>query len=191
MNSLLEKIIENPFIHAKWLNTLSYFENCGARKIASYEHPSLVKEEILKHAAEEFRHAFYLKKQLKHLKKIEDYRPHSLLGGWRAYHFLHQLELRTCQYLKQTGLKSLAYPIITYAIELRAHSLYTSYDHILKRYRSPIQVKSILLEEENHLKEIEFQLLGIDPSHVKHICKIEEFLFNKWIEACFKEISIK
>ena len=50
--------------HAKWLNTLSFLENCGARKIAACEHPTLVKEEMLKHAAEEFRHAHHLKRQI-------------------------------------------------------------------------------------------------------------------------------
>ena len=62
--SLLRLVIAHPDLHAKWLNTLSFLENCGARKIAMCEHKTLVKEEMLKHAAEEFRHAHDLKKQL-------------------------------------------------------------------------------------------------------------------------------
>ena len=51
IRQLIITIIAAPELHAKWLNTLSYLENCGARKIAACEHPTLVKEEMLKHAA--------------------------------------------------------------------------------------------------------------------------------------------
>ncbi|MGZ3633296.1 MAG: hypothetical protein ACXU9U_03630 [Parachlamydiaceae bacterium] len=61
---LISTILANDYLHAKWINTLSYLENCGARMIAACEHPTLVKEEMLKHAAEEFRHAHHLKRQL-------------------------------------------------------------------------------------------------------------------------------
>ena len=64
IGKLIGPIVKDPLLHGLWLNTLSYLENCGARMIAACEHPTLVKEEMLKHAAEEFRHAFYLKKQL-------------------------------------------------------------------------------------------------------------------------------
>jgi hypothetical protein len=39
-------------------------ENAGARKISKCEHPTLVTQIQLKHAAEEHRHAYYLKKQI-------------------------------------------------------------------------------------------------------------------------------
>lgn len=48
----LMTIVASTKLHSKWLNTLSYMENCGARKLAACEHPLLVKEEMLKHAAE-------------------------------------------------------------------------------------------------------------------------------------------
>lgn len=67
VTSLLNKIVQNNGLYAKWLNTLSYLENCGARKIAICEHATLVKEEMLKHASEEFRHSHYLKKQIKRI----------------------------------------------------------------------------------------------------------------------------
>ena len=56
LSQLLDAIIPSPDLHAAWLNTLSYLENSGARLIAACEHPTGVKEEMLKHAAEEFRH---------------------------------------------------------------------------------------------------------------------------------------
>src|SRR5271170_3629580 len=85
---LLTAIVASDELHAKWLNTLSFLENCGARKISACEHPTLVKEEMLKHAAEEFRHAHHLKKQIAKIPggiTIEDYTLSSLLGGTTTY----------------------------------------------------------------------------------------------------------
>src|ERR1700749_1950038 len=64
LNNILPAIIADNELHAKWLNTLSLMENTGARKISASEDPVTVTYIILKHAAEEHRHAFYLKKQI-------------------------------------------------------------------------------------------------------------------------------
>ena len=64
LNELLPLIINDNQLHAKWLNTLSLMENTGARKISASEDPLTVTYIVLKHAAEEHRHAFYLKKQI-------------------------------------------------------------------------------------------------------------------------------
>lgn len=188
----INAIVKNPRLHGLWLNTLSYLENCGARKIAACEHPTAVKEEMLKHAAEEFRHAFYLKRQLLRLDQhYEDYRHPYLLGGWAAYHYLNALDLQTSRYLNDLGkspseIKGLAYLLVTYAIELRAAELYPLYHIILRAQRSPVQVKSILLEEKEHLLEMETQLSLIEDvsRHVMKVCQIEAHLFEKWLTAC-------
>ena len=62
-------IVADNMLHARWLNTLSLMENTGARKISASEDPATVTYIILKHAAEEHRHAFYLKKQI---EKVAD-----------------------------------------------------------------------------------------------------------------------
>jgi len=193
IEDLVDSIIDEPMLHGRWLNTLSYLENCGARKIASCEHPTAVKEEMLKHAAEEFRHAFYLKKQLGRIRqKHSDYRFGSLLGGWAACHYLKKLEVGACLYLRscsmsQGQIKELAYLLVTYAIELRAGELYPIYQAALRRRQSKVQVQSILLEEKEHLQEMQEQLNGIPGSsvYIEQICSIEAFLFKKWKDACF------
>jgi hypothetical protein len=65
-------------------------ENCGARKIARCEHPTRVKEEMLKHAAEEFRHAHYLKQQIRKIsgEDFDTYQLDKLLGGMLSLHYL-------------------------------------------------------------------------------------------------------
>jgi len=61
------KITSDAFTHAQFLNTLSYMENVGAKKISKFEPKTEVSLIVLKHAAEEHRHAYYLKKQISKL----------------------------------------------------------------------------------------------------------------------------
>lgn len=197
IHQLLEQIIQNPVLHGLWINTLSYLENCGARKIASCEHPFEVKEEMLKHASEEFRHAYFLKRQLKRIDQhYEDYHSSHLLGRMTGYHYLNALDLKTSRYLSSidTGkakIKQISYLLVTYAIELRAQELYPIYQNLLKKHSSKIQVQSILLEEKEHLQAME-QELNLMPEallHAEKILKIEAELFEKWIEACFFHVG--
>jgi hypothetical protein len=189
IQAVTQEVVKDPILHGLWLNTLSYLENCGARKIASCEHPTAVKEEMLKHAAEEFRHAFYLKQQLTRIgQDYEDYRREYLLGGWAAYHYLNALDLQTSRYLKHLGQSpQIAYLLVTYAIELRAEELYPLYQVALREHQSKVQVQSILLEEKEHLQEMEGALRQVPsaPEYILNICQIEASLFKKWLEACF------
>lgn len=189
--SLLIGMIENPFLHSRWLNTLSFWENCGARKLAACEHPTKVKEEMLKHASEEFRHAYHLKQQIHRLSVpfLYDYHWASLLGGIEAYHYLQRLDILICRLLKEEyglgggDLRSLAYLLVTYAIEHRAEEVYSLYHAILKQSSSPIRIHSILLEEKEHLAEIEKELFDCPFAHVmcQEVHELEGFLCQKWV----------
>ncbi len=191
LKPLLTEIVASNELHAMWLNTLSYLENCGARKIAACEHPTLVKEEMLKHAAEEFRHAHHLKRQIKKISDqmtMENYSLGSLLGGKLTLHYLNILDLKTSRYLKGEGLREDAireasYLLVTYAIELRASELYHLYDEVLKEANSKVAVKSILLEEKEHLDEMKEGLLKLPLGDIyaEQVCKFEAELCRKWI----------
>lgn len=194
MRKWIADIITSNELHARWLNTLSFLENCGARKIAACEHPSLVREEVLKHAAEEFRHAHHLKRQIAKvsLLPLETYSHDFILGGVTTFHYLNALDLKTSQYLKANGLpKEAAYLLVTYAIELRAKELYHVYHEELRKVNSKVSVKSILLEEEEHLNEMieGIKLLPSGFEHANKISNIEEILFNKWSDALQKETT--
>lgn len=189
---LLTTIVNSNEIHAKWLNTLSFLENCGARKIAACEHPTLVKEEMLKHAAEEFRHAHHLKKQIGKISphSLETYSLSLLLGGTATLHYLTALNIQTSRYLKSIGLskhaiKEAAYLLVTYAIELRAEQLYPLYDAALRKIKSRVSVRSILLEEKEHLKEMQegLKLLPSGLIHAEQVCSFEQLLCKKWLGA--------
>lgn len=194
LRDIVEKIVTDDSAHAKWLNSLSMMENTGARKISRYEHPVATNIIVLKHAAEEARHAYYLKKQISKLSASDcpDYSYPYLLAPVESHHYLHELDVAACRYLKNemglTGrdLKHGAYLLVTYAIEVRADMLYGIYQDALSRHKSKVNVKSIIKEEEGHLAEMQRMLEVFHPNWKKlaaDMCAIEDKLFVRWIEA--------
>lgn len=200
MQELLQHIVGHNDLHAKWLNTLSFMENAGARKISACEHPALVDFIQLKHAAEEHRHAYYLKKQIAKVSPdtCKTYQLHELLAPHQTRHYLHQLDMQTCRYIKNTfglqgsQLKYAAYLFVTYAIEVRADALYPVYQAELDRAASKVMVRSIIVEEEGHLEEMINQLKGFAPdweTHALRVREMEQQLFDNWLAAIGQELT--
>ncbi|WPO81016.1 hypothetical protein SD427_09610 [Chryseobacterium sp. JJR-5R] len=199
--SLIERIVQDPLTHARWLNTLSFMENAGARKISACEHPAQVNIIQLKHACEEHRHAYYLKKQIGKLGSglCTAYGNDELLAAAATRQYLHALDIKACKYLKkhftltQEKLKYAAYLFVTYAIEVRADELYPVYQDVLTRASSKVMVKSIILEEEGHLEEMVSQLNGFSGTwhkHAENIVQMEKELYDAWIKAIIHEVEI-
>lgn len=197
--NLLEKIVQHDETHSKWLNTLSFMENAGARKISACEHPTEVSLIQLKHAAEEHRHAYYLKKQILKIdpEYCKTYNSNELLASIATRQYLHSLDIKACKYLQQAfqltkeELKYAAYLFVTYAIEVRADELYPVYQEILSKTSSKIMVKSIILEEEGHLEEMINQLDEFSEdwkTHADTVLTIEKELHEQWINTISKEI---
>jgi len=194
LKGIIEHIVANNELHAKWLNSLSMMENCGARKISAGEHPQKVDLIVLKHAAEEARHAYYLKNQIKKTgyEGCETYELDELLAPLQSYRYLHQLDVTISRYLKEElgyeghTLKFAAYLLVTYAIEERADELYAVYQDALTAAGSNISVKTIIAEEKGHLEEMIAQLekfFGDWSSHGQKAIDVETTLFNKWMMA--------
>lgn len=193
LQQTLEQIVRNDELHARWLNALSMMENTGACKISRYEHPIHTGITVLKHAAEEARHAYYLKKQIGKLGEglCPDYSFEYLLAPISSYQYLHQLDASTCRYLYAKGysgraLFDAAYILVTYAIEVRADDLYGIYQEVLTAAGAKVNVKSIILEEAGHLEEMTRMLEQFRPDwqdFAADICALETRLFEQWIEA--------
>lgn len=199
-NKILSAIISNDQLHARWLNTLSLMENTGARKISASEDSETVTYIILKHAAEEHRHAFYLKKQIEKIKSANcpTYTSDYLIAPKSSKYYLNQLDIDVCRYLKTElglkgkGLRFAAYLLVTYAIEVRADELYPVYQRELEKTRSKVNVKSIILEEEGHLEEMINQLKAFSPDwqfHADKAVAMESSLFGQWVVQLNKEVG--
>lgn len=200
LQNIISLIIQDDDKHAKFLNTLSFMENAGARKISASEHPETVTTMILKHAAEEHRHAYYLKKQLVKInaEPCPTYSKKELIAANESCYYLNNLDILTSRYLKRelslTGseLRYAAYLFVTYAIELRADELYPIYQAELTQAGSKVTVKSIILEEVGHLEEMINQLEHFSSDwnvHADKILAFENKLYGKWISAIHKEIA--
>jgi hypothetical protein len=199
LTPILEAIVSNLSLHSKWLNTLSFMENAGARKISASAHKEEVTLLILKHAAEEHRHAYYLKKQLAKLDEnlCKTYSNNELLVPNHTRFYLNTLDVKVCRYLKNhfklsgDDLKFAAYLFVTYAIEVRADELYPIYQNVLNAKESKVTVKSIILEEEGHLEEMLNQLREFSKDWEKHaqeIVKIEQQMFENWMNSLKDEL---
>lgn len=196
---IIELAIKTSKGHALFLNTLSYLENQGARKIAAAEDAFLVREEMLKHAAEEFRHAYYLKKQIAKIAACIpiDYSRNNILGWPITSHYLQALDGSVSRYLKREFrgdaklFKKASYYLVTAAIELRASELYPLYQNMLKNARCPVNVQSILLEEEGHLNDMNRALESIPDGkdHLKAVSELESGLCARWMLKLEQDIT--
>lgn len=197
---IFREVIANDDLHAQFLNTLSLLENTGARKISASEHPEATDLMVLKHAAEEHRHAYYLKKQLNKLEgaSCPTYASPYLIAPILSRQYLQKLDVQASRYLIQKlglsreKLRFAAYLLVTYAIELRADNLYPAYQKALTAASSKVTVKSIILEEQGHLEEMICQLKRFSTSWVEHaqqIVEIEQMLYDEWIEHLGQLIS--
>ena len=200
LKNLLTTIVADANLHARWLNTLSLMENTGARKISASEDPTTVTYIILKHAAEEHRHAFYLKKQIEKMGEglCPTYAQQFLLAAPQSKYYLNVLDVEVCRYLKNelklsgAQLRFAAYLMVTYAIEVRADELYPVYQNALDEVQSRVNVKSIILEEEGHLEEMINQLKAFSPdwqTHANKAVEIETKLFNNWVNGLKIELE--
>jgi hypothetical protein len=194
LRDIIEKIVASDEVHARWLNSLSMMENTGARKISRYEHPVTTGIIVLKHAAEEARHAYYLKKQISKLlpDACPDYSYPYLLAPVESHQYLNMLDIEACRYIKNKlrlegrDLKHGAYLLVTYAIEVRADMLYGVYQDALTKCGSKVNVKSIIAEEEGHLAEMQKMLETFHPEWRRlaaDMCSVEDKLFDRWITA--------
>jgi hypothetical protein len=199
LRDILNIIVPSAELHSKWLNSLSMMENTGARKISKYEHPVFTDIIVLKHAAEEARHAYYLKKQIGKLdaEACPDYSFKYLLAPVSSYQYLHRLDVAACRYMREElGLTGRdvdhgAYLLVTYAIEVRADSLYGVYQEVLTAHNQRVNVKSIILEEEGHLEEMTKMLVNFrDDWEVLagRMCAAETELFDEWVKAVKMEV---
>lgn len=199
MHNLITKIVEDNNLHAKWLNTLSFMENMGARKISASEHHEKVSLIQLKHAAEEHRHAYYLKKQILKVSDTiaKNYYQNDLLAATYTKQYLQRLDVQSSRLIKQQfGLKAdelkyASYLFVTYAIEVRADALYPVYQSVLTEKKSSVMVKSIILEEEGHLEEMIAQLNDFHPDwklYADQILALENQLFKDWLQAIQSEV---
>lgn len=197
LKNLLEHIVSNVNWHHRFLFTLSYLENSGARKIIKSMDPLQVSLAMLKHGNEESRHAYFFRKQIEKLR-MDPNEIVPFLGGFKTKNYLRILDIEICRAFKKNytsskkELKNASYLLTTYIVEIRALKLFCLYQEVLKAQFSDINIQSIISEEESHLKDME------DDIHrnlkIKNLLstalKLETIIYQDFINGLWQEIEL-
>jgi len=171
----LAKLCAAPALHARFLNTLSLLEHIGSRKIMlSHARPS---RDVLRHLAEETRHAFFFKRAAEGLAQgALSYEAPHLLAGAQARFYMGRLDGRIAQIARGGA----AYYYMSLLIELRAIWFYRIYQSVLTEMGQKLNLASLLAEETRHLAEMNDQLTapGENPqTHLPGLIAFEERCF--------------
>jgi hypothetical protein len=197
LESLLTRIVADPSVHARWLNTFSYLEYVGFRKIVKSQRAEALTAAILGHACEEGRHALGLKRLAVKLGGIDfdSYCPEVLLCGAEAEAYMQDLD-KSCDEAfadrSEAERARLTYGYVTWLIERRALAVYKTYKRALGDSEIARKLGSILAEEVKHLADVE-ALLRDDPEFLarsKEFESVEAALYEKFIQALSRELAL-
>jgi hypothetical protein len=194
LHCFLTNVIRKPEIHSRFLNTLSYMEHLGARKIHLTQTAPNVSESILKHASEEARHAHFFKKQSLKIYPVDNL---GILAPNQAERYFLKLEAMTIHSLRKSNVpknqwSKLTYLYTTKLIEERAGILYKIYNDILIKSNSVFRLNSIIKEEESHLDEMNSSLARLDQAfetRFQFLSAKESANFEKFLNAMNSEIT--
>lgn len=197
LKELLPTIVEQPAIHAKFLNTLSRLEYVGVRKMLKVRHVDSLDLTGLQHILEEAVHAVRLKKFAHSLGcgNVDSFGEECTLAGAAAERYFQSVDQSVATLLAESGALSkcelkdqreAAYLLTSAAIEVRAHCLYPLYQQVLRAHNSKVSVASILNDEQEHLAEMAERLPGALPewrAQLAEVLRAEEPAFAQLVQT--------
>lgn len=197
VKEMLPKIIGDPFLHAKFINSLSRMEYVGVRKMLKSRNAETIDYDGLLHVIEESSHAIRLKKAAIKINGgkesgIKGYSEEETLAGKAAESYLQKVD-RVCEKniqelnICEANICEANYILSSVIIEIRADCFYPIYDKCLKKSGMPFSVSSIVKDEIKHLAEMNEkaeQIFGNDwPNLLKRSFQEESILFDDWANS--------
>jgi rubrerythrin len=190
MKTLLMEITKDINIHARWLNSLSYLEYRGFRKIARSQKTEDIDEDLLTHAMEEVRHALFFKKLSIKIggSKFSSYEKETLFNESAIKTYFYDLDWGIADLCAQYGVqdKKSLYHIVTWLIEERAMQVYQKYEEALNIRSLDISLRPIIADEARHLDGVRNLAPSIflnDKIKIENLVHFEEGCFKKlWYE---------
>lgn len=169
--------------HARFMNMLSLLEHIGSRKIMASRAMTEPGQDILKHLAEETRHAFFFKRIAEKLaRRALDYSHPNTMAGASARSYMGRLDAEIARVLARTT-PALPYLYMSLIVELRAVWTYGLYQAVLAEENAGVTLKSILAEEELHLSAMLARLKHMDSNVATRIA-----LFSRFEEVLFRRL---
>jgi len=152
----------DPGPHARFLNMLSLLEHIGSRKIMASQEKAEWDHDILKHLAEETRHAFFFKRAAERMaRRALDYSAANTMAGASARAYMGRLDAEIARHLGPSAA-ALPYLYMSLIVELRAVWTYRIYQKVLAGQDAGLSLKSVLAEEELHLAAMLARLRTMD-----------------------------
>lgn len=197
LEGLISQIVADPALHARWLNTFSYLEYVGFRKILKSQRAEVLTTAILTHACEEGRHALGLKKLAVKLggAGFDSYAPQVLLCGEEAEAYFQDLDQFCDEAFADRSADErvrLAYSYVTWLVERRALDVYGLYKNALGDSEIARKLGGLLAEETKHLADIEALLQAADPAfstRSKEFEAVENSLYEVFLAALTKALA--
>ncbi len=197
LEGLISQIVADPALHARWLNTFSYLEYVGFRKIVKSQRAEVLTAAILGHACEEGRHALGLKKLAVKLggAGFDSYAPQVLLCGEEAEAYFQDLDQSCDEAFADRSTDErvrLAYGYVTWLVERRALDVYGLYKSALGDSEIARKLGGLLAEETKHLSDIETLLQAADPAfstRSKEFEALENSLYEVFLAALTKALA--
>jgi hypothetical protein len=186
LRTFFKAITETQEQHARFVNTLSFLEYVGARKILKSQPEDRIDSDLLAHVAEEVRHAQMFKGMALQLSdgRLEDYALPSLWQGQRAWKYFQGIDQAGAEALEKPDPWA-NYLLSTYLIEQRALEAYSIYSAFIQNEAHRRKLLGIIKEEETHLHETEAELnaLVYEKTSLEKLLRKESLLFWDWVAA--------
>lgn len=189
---LLRRLIAQPALHARFVNTLAHMEFVGVRKMLRARHTRRMDLDGLHHLLEECSHALRLKRAVHKIAgrdadSVATFAPQHCLGGGAGDRYLQQVDRaceRVLQDLPETARTEANYALSSLVIEIRADAFYPIYEECLREADAPFSVRSILRDEEKHLAEMIERVHAQIPqaeSRLEEALHLEGHAYQEWL----------
>ena len=197
LEAVIATVIKDDHVHARWLNTFSFLEYVGFRKIVKSQRAEVLNRSLLMHALEEGRHALLLKKLAVKLggQAFDFYRPETMLSFDAAKTYFQELDHRCDEKFARLGdleRSKLVYLYVTWLIERRALDVYGCYKKVLGDSDLAPKLNALLAEEVGHLRAVEAGIAAGDPEHAARSAEFEALesgLYEDFVSALARELT--
>ena len=196
---LLERIVPDPKLHARFVNMLARLEYVGVRKILKSRRAERLDLDGIQHILDEAVHTLRLKKAAAALGAasgakvdVATFADSSTLAGDAGENYLQALDHRAEEALvdlPEIDRAEANYLLTSAAVEVRAQVFYPMYDQSLRAHGAGFSVAAISKDEDRHLEEMTVALgaaLGDWRPRLEPVLAAEEALFSRFLGALEK-----
>ncbi len=191
---LLDRIVPDARLHARFVNTLARMEYVGVRKMLKSRRAERLDLDGIQHILDEAVHTMRLKKAAAALGKASGARVQTFATGDTLAGDAGETYLQALDHRAEETLGDLApevrgeanYLLTSAAIEVRAQVFYPAYDRTLKACDAGFSVAAITKDEDRHLDEMAAGLQALLPdwkARLEPLLAAEEALYARFLGA--------